>query len=168
MTRFIKLALTGFTALVLTACSQNAPEPDATYYLVRHAEKVLDVKNPPLTAEGEARAKALKSIMSDVPLTAIYSTDYIRTQATAAPTAADKNLTVMSYDPRDLEGFAAKLLTETGHILVSGHSNTTPQLAEAMGAEPGEPIIEATEYDRLYIITRRGNEISGQITTYGD
>lgn len=168
MTRFLNLAIAGLAALIVTACSQNTSEPVATYYLVRHAEKVLDVKNPPLEAEGEIRALALKSIMNDVPLTAIYSTDYIRTQATVAPTATNKNLSITSYDPRDLEGFADKLLAETGHILVSGHSNTTPQLAEAMGAEPGEPIIEATEYNRLYIITRNGDAISGSITTYGD
>lgn len=167
MIQTVKTALFSAAVLLLAACSQSAPEPDATYYLVRHAEKVLDIKNPPLTEVGTARAEDLKVRLKDVPLTAIYSTDYIRTQDTAGPTAKAHDLTVTSYDPSDLPGFAKLLLTQEGTILVAGHSNTTPQLAELLEAEPGEPIIEATEYDRLYIITRRGSVIEGAIETYG-
>jgi len=56
---------------------------------------------------------------------------------------------VKLYDPRDLEGFAKRLLAENGHILVVGHSNTTPPLSALLGGPEGEPIVEATEYDRL-------------------
>ncbi|MCF6329704.1 MAG: hypothetical protein L3J02_07895 [Henriciella sp.] len=43
-------------------------------------------------------------------------------------------------------------------VLVVGHSNTAPQLTEALGAYAGTPIDEANEYDRLYVV----DLISGQ------
>jgi hypothetical protein len=36
-----------------------------------------------------------------------------------------------------------------------------------MGGFAGEPIIEATEYNRLYILKRKGNAISSEIVVYG-
>ncbi len=161
---FRALSCAVFAALCLAACT---PQPDATYYLVRHAEKVLDVQDPPLTEDGTARADALAERLGSVDLTQIYSTDYKRTQATAAPAAKEQELSITSYDPSDLEGFAAVLKNQTGNILVVGHSNTTPDLAKYLGAEPGAPIVEDTEYDRLYVIARTGDTVSGRIETYG-
>lgn len=161
------LALFFIMLLAVTGCSSKPASPDAVYYLVRHAEKQLDVKNPPLTEEGKERALDLAKLLEDVPLTAIYSTDYVRTQDTAAPVADAKGLNVISYDPSDLAAFSTELLSEDGYILVSGHSNTTPPLAGHLGAEPGTPIVEATEYNRLYVITRRGDTVTGEIRTFG-
>jgi len=96
--------------------------------------------------------------LKDVPLTRIYSSDYIRTRDTAAPLAAAKGLNVKIYNPRDLEGLSERLLNETGHIVVVGHSNTTPELSQLLGGESGPPFVEATEYDRLYILERYGSD----------
>ena len=109
---------------VLTACGTPTSEPDATYYLVRHAEKTKAETDPALTEVGAKRAQDLAMRLKGVPLTKIYSSDYIRTRDTAAPIASEKNLDVVIYNPRDLEGVSKNLLTETGHILVVGHSNT--------------------------------------------
>lgn len=161
---FIASALGAF----LTACATTAPQPDATYYLVRHAEKTKAKKDPALTMAGEKRAQDLAVRLKNVSLTKIYSSDYKRTRDTAAPVAAAKGLETIIYNPRDLDGFSKSLLNEKGHILVVGHSNTTPGLSELLGGEAGEPIIEATEYDRLYVLKRRGNDVAGQIERYGD
>ncbi len=152
---------------LLAACASTPDVPDATYYLVRHAEKILGVPDPALTDAGAQRAEYLAVRLKDVDLTQIYSTDYIRTQETAKPTAAQHGLTVTSYDPKNLEGFAQTLLLLNGHILVVGHSNTTPQLAGYLGSKPGEPIVEATEYDRFYVITRNGKKIEGRTERFG-
>ena len=57
------------------------------------------------------------------------------------------------YDPSDLEGLAAQLLANPNQtLLVVGHSNTTPQLAEALGGDGGTPIYEKSEYGRLYVV----------------
>jgi hypothetical protein len=36
---------------------------------------------------------------------------------------------------------------------VVGHSDTTPELVGLLGGDPGAPIDEPTEYDRLYVVT---------------
>lgn len=154
--------------ILLTACAMTASQPDATYYLVRHAEKTKDKKDPALTEVGEKRAQDLAERFKNTPLTKIYSSDYKRTRDTAAPVAAAKGLKVTLYDPRDLEKFSKNVLSETGHILIVGHSNTTPSLSGLLGGQSGDPIVEATEYDRFYIIARNGKNIESRIEKYGE
>ncbi|MEO1641906.1 MAG: phosphoglycerate mutase family protein [Pseudomonadota bacterium] len=136
-------ALFGF---VLAAC-QAIPAPEGgAIYLVRHAEKVTDgdamlvedPKDPPLTADGQARSEALADILGEAGITQIWSTDTIRTRKTAAPLAEQLGLEVELYDASELERFAALLLERPGEsVLVVGHSNTTPQLVETLGGDGG-------------------------------
>ena len=146
---------------VLAAC-QTVPdtvETSGKTYLVRHAEKTAERPDPGLTDAGSIRAVMLADELEDVGLTAIWSTDYKRTRDTAAPIAARLGLEVQLYDPADLPGFAAQLKTDPAQVaLVVGHSNTTPQLTEALGGDPATPIDEGHEYDRLYVV----DLISGQ------
>jgi len=153
---------------ILTACSSNPKAPDAVYYLVRHAEKTAEKPDPALTEAGAKRAQDLAARLSTVPLAAIYSSDYRRTRDTAAPIAAEKGLNVALYNPGLLPEFAEDLRAQKGHILVVGHSNTTPVLAGLLGGQEGEEIVEATEYDRLYVIRRSGEKIGSEIQRYGD
>jgi len=153
---------------ILTACVTTPPQSDAVYYLVRHAEKTKDKNDPALTQAGAKRAQDLTTLLKGVPLTKIYSSDYRRTRDTAAPVAAAKSLEVVIYNPRDLEGLSKKLLAETGHILVVGHSNTTPDLSQLLGGEAGKPIVEATEYDRLYTLKRYGKTVNASIERFGE
>jgi broad specificity phosphatase PhoE len=161
MASSLKFIIAGFAALLLAAC-QIVPAPQSgTAYLVRHAEKVTsgeamvvaDPRDPPLTAAGEARAETLSDLLAGKGITAIYSTDYTRTRDTAAPLAAALGLDVKFYDPNDLSAFAARLKNAPKEtVLVVGHSNTTPQLAKALGGNDGTPIVEKNEYDRLYVV----------------
>lgn len=157
-------------SLTLWAC-QNGDTPQAAetgqhIYLVRHAEKILNVDDPALTPDGQSRALALAERLEDVDVTGIYSSDYKRTRDTAAPLAAAKGLAVQTYDPRDLPGLAARLKTECNICVVVGHSNTTPELADALGGDFGGEIDEATEYDRLYhIVIKQKDGESGEIVT---
>ena len=49
--------------------------PVTTVILVRHAEKATEpAKDPPLTAEGQARAKALARILGNSGISAIFTT----------------------------------------------------------------------------------------------
>ena len=150
------------------------PGPATVVFLARHAEAVYPPpedapRNPPLNAMGQARAEALARLLDDAGVSRVWSTDYARTQETAAPLAAALDQSVESYDPSDLPAFAEQLRATPGRHVVLGHSNTTPQLVEALGGDPGEPIDETTEYDRLYIVVLGPD---GQVTTtllrYGD
>ena len=120
---------------------------------MNHAEKVDDSRDPELSKQGKRRAIALAETLKTSGIEYIHSTDYIRTKNTSEPTAKAYNLAIELYNPQDLDGFAKELKDSKGRHLVVGHSNTTPRLVELLGGEPGKPIVEKNEYDRLYIVT---------------
>jgi phosphohistidine phosphatase SixA len=130
---------------------------NAVLFLVRHAERADEApgatreSDPNLSAIGHERAALLAEMLEDVGLTQILSSDRIRTRETAAPTAAATGLEVSLYDVDDIAGLAARLKAARGRQLVVGHSNTTWDLVEALGGDPGPPI-GSLEYDRLYMI----------------
>jgi len=152
--RSLGFALT--TALVAAAgpLALAAQESPTVVYLVRHAEKAeRPSDDPPLTAAGQARARALAHVLQDAGVTRVHSTDTERTRSTAAPTASSLGLGVELYDGEALGAMARRLRASPGRHLVVGHSNTTPRLVALLGGEPGPPIVEAWEYDRLYVLT---------------
>lgn len=131
-------------------------------FLVRHAEKTADREDPELTVEGAARAGELAALLADAGITAIHSTDFRRTRETAAPLATRLGLEIRNYHWDDMEVLARVMRREGGRHLVVGHSDTTPELVGLLGGEPGPPIDEATEYDRLYVVTIGPD---GEVTT---
>jgi broad specificity phosphatase PhoE len=152
-------------AALIAGCTpaqqQSAPVPDrsgtTTVVLVRHAEKAAEpAADPPLTAEGAARAQALVEAVRGMPVTAIVSTDFARTRGTAAPLAARLGLTPEIVDARlpghprlVAEGILARHRGET--VVVVGHSNTVPDIVAALGGTRPSPICD-TEYDNMYIV----------------
>ncbi len=163
----MRRAFTFAAILLLTACNQAVPKTDAIF-LVRHAEKTTEKTDPGLTEAGKARAVALADRLEDEGITHIHSSDYIRTRDTAAPLAARLGLDVEIYNAGDLPDIAEKLKATPGRHLVVGHSNTTPQLTELLGGDGGTPIVEATEYDRLYVVTMEtGEPVKSYLTRFG-
>lgn len=138
-------------ALAFAAPALPAQSP-TVIYLVRHAEKVDDSADPELSAPGQVRAAELARVLRDAGVTRVYSTDLKRTRATARPTADERKLPILPYDPRALQPFADTVRTMGGRLLMVGHSNTTPALVRALGGDPGPPIGDG-EYDRLYVLT---------------
>ena len=139
--------------LLVLALAPASGLADPVFFLVRHAEKLLDAgADPSLSAAGTTRAEALADVLGDAGISRIFSSDYRRTRATAKPLAERLALEIEPYDPRQLRTFADRLLGMNGRVLIVGHSNTTPLLAELLGGEGGPPIEEKSEYDRLYII----------------
>ena len=128
------------------------PAEPAVVFLVRHAEKLDDSNDPPLSEQGQARAAALARLLADAGITRVFSTGYARTRLTAQPLADRLGAEVEIYDPRDPAALVRRLADAGGRALVVGHSNTTPGLVQALGGDPGGPIAE-DEYDRLYVVT---------------
>lgn len=151
--KFILLICTIFLFHPLTAQNINQPKEPHVIFLVRHAEKVDNSRNPKLSKPGKERALELAKVLRDSKITHIHSTDYTRTLKTAEPTAQKFNLEIELYNPSELNDFAKELKSIDGRHLVVGHSNTTPELVRLLEGEPGEPIEEKNEYDRLYILS---------------
>ena len=146
--------------LVLICLSFTLPvfaEENYSIYLVRHAEKQKDVKNPGLTNCGQKRAKQLANLLSKTNISQVYSTSYQRTRQTATPTAKVNNLAIQNYNPKYLAQLAIQLQKRKQNTLVVGHSNTTPQLAELLVKEKMSPISE-DDYQQLYQIQIIGEQ----------
>ena len=154
--------ITIFFSLILGMSSPadkiNMPlqqEPVSTYYLIRHAEKDrsdTSNRNPNLKKEGLARAKRWAEVLKSVDFDAIYSTNYLRTMQTAKPLADHNKLEIMQYDAGKLfnEDFAKATGGKT--VLVVGHSNTTPQFANAIIGEKKYEDIDDLENGALFIV----------------
>ncbi len=140
--------------------TQAEPTVQTTFILVRHAEKEKVKDNPGLTKEGQERADKLAFMLQDVPIDAIYSTDYKRTIATATPTAESKQMKVNLYNPSDLKAAMDDMLSKHKGktILVVGHSNSTPNFVNQIaGPEKATPIDESI-YSKLFIVKHRSQD----------
>ena len=165
MRRFKTWTIAGL-ALLLSAATAAAQSAVTTVILVRHAEKAAEpAADPPLTGAGEARAKALLEAVKDAGVTAIITTDLIRTKATAQPTAAAFGITpevVPARAPNHAQVVADAVKKHAGQtVLVVGHSNTIPAIVAALGAKQPAAICDP-EYDNLYVV-RMSAEKTGVI-----
>ena len=157
------------SAQVRSPVERQTKKKVLTLILLRHAEKVDDSRDPELSKTGRERAKQLGILMRDTAIQQIHSSDFKRTRDTVAPLAEKRNIEVVKYDPRKLQAFAENLKTKSGVHLIVGHSNTTPELVELLGGVPGDAIDEASEFDRLYILTvpEKGDVIT-LVLRYGE
>lgn len=131
-----------------------------TIIVVRHAEKVQDGGlDPPLSAEGQARAELLARMFGNARLPghidAIYVSPALRNRLTAAPLAARLGMTPEVVSQDDPGGLAHRVLHEhpDGRILVIGHTDTVPAIVAALSGAKNIPPIGALEYGTMYVVT---------------
>jgi len=134
---------------------ENA-EGSKVIFLVRHAEKdTLPKKNPILTDAGYERSYRLAEMFKKTRIDAIYSTLYNRTMHTVDSLATTKGLSTNIYQPKDLKQLGIDLIEskEMNKIIISGHSNTTPAMANVL---MGEKLIDAgfdeSDYDNFLVV----------------
>src|SRR5438874_11953206 len=96
--------------VVLVFVSVSTASAQPVVVIVRHAEKAAsDGKDPDLSPAGRARAEALARILKDSGITAIFTTEFKRTQETAAATATSTRVTPTVVAAKDTAGLVAKL-----------------------------------------------------------
>jgi broad specificity phosphatase PhoE len=124
--------------------------------IVRHAEKADASKDPPLAPAGEARARALAALLRDAKVTAIVTTEFLRTRATAEPLARALKLEPRVQSSKDSAALAARLKKDHAgdRVLVVGHVNTVPELLAAFGATEKVTLGEQ-DYDNLFVVVPR-------------
>ena len=143
-------------AIFLLSCKST------TFFIVRHAEKeaaTTMTSDVPLSEAGKQRAIALKDLLQNEKIRHIYSTNYIRTKATAQPLAETLGLTIQTYDPRDTSFMSKVRNVSNSNVLIVGHSNTVDDLVNKMTGEthvPGD--LPDSQYGDLYVIKKKGGK----------
>jgi 2,3-bisphosphoglycerate-dependent phosphoglycerate mutase len=126
-----------------------------TLIVLRHAEKESTGADPNLDADGVARAEELKYILSNVPVTAIYSTSFNRTKQTVQPLASAKGLSVSVYDAnKPYAQLVSDIKAERrGKVsVIVGHSNTVPEILKELSKGSFNVSIAESHYDNLFIV----------------
>jgi len=118
--------------------ARGTAAPDSsltTILLVRHAERdtMWLGTDMPLSPAGARRAESLARVLEEAGVGAIYVTRWRRNRETAAPLAAALGESLHVLEGRDFEAQARTLRAHRGEtIAVIGHSDTVPQLHEAL------------------------------------
>ena len=127
----------------------------STFYLIRHAEKDRtdpSNSNPELNQDGLGRAIKWAEVFDPIDLDVIYSTNYERTSMTAAPTSIKKDINVKYYNPSDMDIEALKAENLSKNVLIVGHSNTTPVMANKLLGYDKYEQMEDNDNGSLFII----------------
>ena len=136
--------------LVFVSVSTASAQPIVV--IVRHAEKATnDANDPDLSSAGRARANELARILKDSGITAIFTTEFKRTQETAAPTATSTHVTPTMVAAKDTAALVARLHQLNGNALVVGHDATIPNIVKALGINSSINI-PGTDYSELFIV----------------
>jgi 2,3-bisphosphoglycerate-dependent phosphoglycerate mutase len=159
------ITLSMFVALGATA-------QQTTVYIVRHAEKNLsdsNAKDPALTSEGLQRSYDLDKLLAQQGISAVFSTNYIRTRKTGEPLAKRIGKDVVLYDPTQSAELVAKVKKEFQgkSVLIVGHSNTVLQLVEAFGGKATITEIKDHEYRNLFKLEMMGTSVTTTEMSFG-
>jgi phosphohistidine phosphatase SixA len=145
---------------LLLLCTVATPAfAQHTIFLVRHAERA-DAgmqapagADPDLAPEGRTRASSLARVLADAKVTTIFTTEYKRTQQTAAPLAQVLNLSVTTVPSGSTATLIDRIKVATnGTVLVVGHSNTLPEIIKRLGVSTPITIAE-DQFDDLFVVT---------------
>lgn len=143
MRKHFAILLSAFT--LFASCSTR-------YYLVRHAERLNDTVNSPISLAGDVRAGILRDSLLPKHISQIFASTMLRTQQTAQPLATALGLELTLCRPDTTAGLLARLKAiRNKNVLVVGHSNTIPALLEGLCGE--RVSIPENDYDNLYIVT---------------
>jgi phosphohistidine phosphatase SixA len=138
---------------LLLFVSGSIASAEPVVVIVRYGEKAANGgTDPDLSSAGRVRADALARILKDAGITAILTSEFKRTQETAAPTATSAHLTPTVVPAKDTAALVTKLHQLNGNALVVGHGDTIPNIIKALGIN--DPInIPDADYSELLIVT---------------
>ena len=109
--------------------------------------------DPDLSEAGKARAESLAKLLKDAHITAIFVTEYKRTQQTAAPLANALGLEVKVVPSKNTPELVKQVKAEKGNVLVVGHSNSVPDVIKGLGVSTPLTIGD-DDFDNLFIVSQ--------------
>jgi len=141
--------------LIVTLVTFFADAQKATTFILVHSEKADDgTQNPPLSEKGKLRSEELAELLKNQEITGLYSSPYKRSEETLQPIANQKGLEISSYEAHAQEKWLKELIKQhpSGCVVVSGHSNTIPILANALLGKREFSQFADEDYSNLIII----------------
>ena len=155
------LVLLLLLAALSAAMPHRAHAAPAVVVLVRHAEKGAEpAEDPALSPAGQRRAQALAQAFANGRFEAILTTSWRRTRETARPLALRLDLEPEVVPTRGgglaahVQDVVAAVRRHAGPVLVVGHTNTIPAIAQALGAPAMNEICETTFGLALVLVPR--------------
>ena len=127
--------------------------PTTMVLVIRHAEKADVPPNDPVLSQiGQERAQELSRVVGDADITAIFTSQFVRTQETARPLANRLGIAITPIDEDNVDALMDQLLPRhRGEVvLIVSHSPTVPTIIERLGGGI-QPVLEA-EFDNLYVV----------------
>lgn len=119
--------------------------------LVRHGEPLAGGSDPSLSAAGQARASELAETLAAAGVVKIITSNFARTQETAAPLATHLGLTPVVIPALDVAAIVAAVKAAKGLAVVVGHSNTVPDVVDTL-CGTSLPDIPSVDFDHLYVV----------------
>jgi phosphohistidine phosphatase SixA len=144
-------------AVAIAGCAGSLQaQQSRTIYLVRHADKVSDDVDAPLSGAGQRRAACLANTLRDANIQQIITSELQRTQQTAAPLAEKLHLKPVAISINKVDDLISAIRdSKASSVLVVWHDATLPRILLALGAPEITPIAH-TEYDRFFVVTMVG------------
>ncbi|MEO5718641.1 MAG: phosphoglycerate mutase family protein, partial [Chthoniobacterales bacterium] len=124
-------------------------------FVVRHAERAdadgPAQPDPVLSETGRTRAAALAKELRDAGIGHIYTSEFKRTQETAAPLADSLGVKAEVVPGKETAALVDKLKAGSGNTLVVGHSDTVPEIIKALGVSTAVTL-GPKDYDDLFLV----------------
>jgi broad specificity phosphatase PhoE len=168
------LVVFGIGAPRVFPAADNSSNRPSLIMIIRHGEKPEETggeKDPNLTPQGYARAKALASVIPDhfprpdFLFAAKRSKGSDRPVETITPLAKALDEPIDSkFKADDVEGLAHAVLTEAQYrgkvVLICWHHEKIPDLAKALGAKDAPENWSGKVFDQVWEITYDGDAAS--------
>ena len=147
--RFCTLVLLVIFATPLTHAQE-------AIFLIRHAEQMIDVEDPPLTEAGQKRAMAWADILGKSGIKIVYTSKKRRTKQTGEPIAQALNVPLRSVSRKDVAELVDLIRTQNANdrVLIVSHTRQMPKIFKALGLsqEAAEKYaISRDEYGNLFL-----------------
>lgn len=153
--RFVVLFIVFFASFL---ASELVKAESVTVILTRHLEKSTnDKRDPDLSEEGKIHAQALYKLLENQPINRFFSTPYKRTNQTLELLANAQKKEIETYSPKNHQELITQIKQLKNEvIMISGHSNTIPDLLNLFLGTKTYQEMDESRYGDLWIITLFG------------
>lgn len=151
----VLIFMAGFRAPAQDTKSKPIASAPTTVIILRHAERLSDDKDTPLSEAGQARARALVPWLKSLKPDVVIVSELQRTRQTVAPFLEATHSTALVRSNGKCADLAAEILKNwRGRtVLMAWHRGPNVDLAKALGAPEPFPQWGHDTYDRYWVIT---------------